>query len=288
MHIKTYQSAAAFLDQTQKWLEQEEAVNSLMLGLAFRLQRRPNPSEPLYLLTVELDGRLHLAAVMTPPYNIVLSGRVDEAELTILPLIESLWDKKWPVPGVLGPKELAALFTHHWVAGAGGSYRLVRQERVHQLRQVLVPPSKQGVLRRATATEFETVLDWVYAFQEEALGERSSASAREATREQIQSRLAGDAVYLWDDGRPVSLAMKLRPTRHGISVSYVYTPPELRRRGYATACVAELSRLLLASGFAFCSLFTDLANPTSNHIYREIGYRPVADFDEYHFLGESG
>ena len=79
------------------------------------------------------------------------------------------------------------------------------------------------------------------------------------------------------------MAMKTRPTRRGISVSFVYTPPEFRRRGYATACVAELSRLLLESGRQFCSLFTDLANPTSNHIYQQIGYRPVADFDQYSF-----
>jgi predicted GNAT family acetyltransferase len=83
------------------------------------------------------------------------------------------------------------------------------------------------------------------------------------------------------------MAMKLRPIRNGISVSYVYTPPHLRRRGYATACVAELSRSLLASGYTFCALFTDQANPTSNHIYWEIGYRPVADFDEILFQGES-
>jgi uncharacterized protein len=69
----------------------------------------------------------------------------------------------------------------------------------------------------------------------------------------------------------------------GVSVSAVYTPPEQRRKGYATACVAALSRRLLASGYDYCALFTDLANPTSNDIYYQIGYRPVADFDEYRF-----
>jgi len=276
-----------FLNRTQKWLEEEEAANSLMLGIAFRLQRRPELIEAFYLKTIEADGRLLLAAVMTPPYNIVLSCRGDEAEVAIPPLIESLRDKKWPVPGVLGPKELAWSFAKRWVAVAGGSYRLVRQQRVHQLRQVILPPSEQGALRLATEAEFEMVLDWVNTFQEEAMGGSGSQSAHEVTRELVKNRLADDAIYLWDDGGPLSMAMKTRPTRNGISVSYVYTPPELRRRGYATACVAELSRLLLASGVAFCSLFTDLANPTSNHIYSEIGYRPAADFDEIHFTTPS-
>ena len=288
MKIRTYENASDFLDRAQKWLEEEEAPNSLMLGIAFRLQRRPVLAETACLKTVEADGKLLLAVIMTPPYNMILSGRGDEAEAATPPLIEALRDKRWPVPGVLGPRELAWSFTQHWITAAGGSYRLVRRQRVHQLRQVMDHPPVQGALRLATEAEFETVLDWVNAFQKEALDGSGSEPTPEVTRERVKSRLADDVVYLWDDGGPVSMAMKIRPTRNGTSVSYVYTPPEARRRGYATACVAELSRLLLASGYAFCSLFTDLANPTSNHIYWEIGYRPAADFDAYSLQGESG
>jgi predicted GNAT family acetyltransferase len=63
----------------------------------------------------------------------------------------------------------------------------------------------------------------------------------------------------------------------------VYTPPELRRRGYASALVAALSRRLLDEGRRFCFLYTDLANPTSNHIYREIGYEEVCPATSYRF-----
>jgi hypothetical protein len=47
--------------------------------------------------------------------------------------------------------------------------------------------------------------------------------------------------------------------------------------------VAALSQLILASGRRHCFLFTDLANPTSNHTYQAIGYRPVCDVDDYAF-----
>jgi hypothetical protein len=39
----------------------------------------------------------------------------------------------------------------------------------------------------------------------------------------------------------------------------------------------------LDAGRRFCFLFTDLANPTANHIYQAIGYEPVRDLDEYRF-----
>jgi predicted GNAT family acetyltransferase len=76
------------------------------------------------------------------------------------------------------------------------------------------------------------------------------------------------------------------PTPNGIRVISVYTPPHLRGRGYASACVAALSQRLLDQGRKFCFLFTDLANPTSNHIYQEIGYEPVRDIDQWRFGGQ--
>lgn len=80
------------------------------------------------------------------------------------------------------------------------------------------------------------------------------------------------------------MAGSARPTKRAIAVNGVYTPPEWRSRGYATACVAALSELLLRRGFEFCVLYTDLSNPTSNAIYTRIGYRPVRDFLMYELM----
>ena len=96
-------------------------------------------------------------------------------------------------------------------------------------------------------------------------------------------------ILLWEDGgEPVSLAGWGGPTPNGIRVGPVYTPPELRGRGYATALTAELSQRLLdgrllEGGRRFCFLYTDLANPTSNAIYERIGYRRVGESAEYRF-----
>lgn len=73
------------------------------------------------------------------------------------------------------------------------------------------------------------------------------------------------------------------PTPNGIRVFAVYTPAELSRRGYATACVASLTERLLQGGRTFCFLSTDLANRTSNATYQWIGYRPVIEVDDYRF-----
>ena len=59
-------------------------------------------------------------------------------------------------------------------------------------------------------------------------------------------------------------------------VGPVYTPPEHRGRGYASAAVAGVSERLLEQGVRVC-LFTDQANPTSNRIYTALGFEPVVD-----------
>ena len=89
---------------------------------------------------------------------------------------------------------------------------------------------------------------------------------------------------LWEDeGRPVSVVGWGGSTPNGARIGPVYTPPELRRRGYASALTAWVSAERLAAGRSFCVLYTDLDNPTSNRIYTEIGYEPVCDSFDYAF-----
>ena len=139
-----------------------------------------------------------------------------------------------------------------------------------------------GALRRAAAADRDLLIRWLAAFDRETLGGPDARAVARRVDARLDSPLGG--LYLWEDGRPVSMAGCGGPTPHGLRVAPVYTPPEHRGRGYASACVAALSQLLLDSGRRYCFLFTDLANPTANAIYQAIGYRPVGDVDQYAFL----
>jgi predicted GNAT family acetyltransferase len=99
----------------------------------------------------------------------------------------------------------------------------------------------------------------------------------------VAERIAQRRLFLWCDPEPVSMAGWSGRTANGVRINFVYTPRGCRRRGYASACVAALSQHLLDSGRRFCTLFTDLANPTSNKIYRSIGYEHVGNFKHVEF-----
>lgn len=279
MILTTYQNAADFLLKAQAVLEKNEAANNLMLGICFRLKNFPEQIKAMpYLATVADEQGLVVAAVMTTQKLIAYSERPD-CHHAVEILAQNLFANEWIMPGVLGPLLVAEKFAGAWTKVAGVSYKQGLRQRIYELRKVIPPQSSSGALRLATEDDIELAASWIFAFTQEALSGGDLAEARETTTNKINDR----DIYIWEDGQPVSMATKSRPTTNGIAVNLVYTPPELRRRGYASACVAALSQLLLDAGWKFCCLFTDLSNPTSNHIYQQIGYTPVGDFNEYIF-----
>jgi GNAT superfamily N-acetyltransferase len=85
-------------------------------------------------------------------------------------------------------------------------------------------------------------------------------------------------MHLWLDaaGQPVAVALR-RPLLAGSArIGPVYTPPTHRGNGYGSGVTAAATRSILDE-HGIPVLFTDLANPTSNKIYRAMGYRPVED-----------
>ena len=78
------------------------------------------------------------------------------------------------------------------------------------------------------------------------------------------------------------MAARTVPVEGVTRVQLVYTPPENRKRGYASVCVARLSKRIRDEGQR-CILYTDLGNPVSNSVYRRIGYSAVAEAIQYRF-----
>jgi predicted GNAT family acetyltransferase len=229
------------------------------------------------------SGELVLAALMTPPHNLILHAAqqegLGEAQTALADALQSAGRQ---VPGVNGPAQLSGAFARLWTQRTGQTPALAMHERVYELRRV-TPPSQppSGSMRLAQEAEIEFLADWSQAFEEEAIG---AVRDWEDLLRRTRFRIEDGSLFVWEnEGQPVSMTATTRPTRSGITIGLVYTPAAQRRRGYASALVAAVSQRMLDSGRQFCTLFTDLSNPTSNAIYQQIGYVPVGDFDEYRF-----
>ena len=277
MRVELRDDPAAFLQEVEPLLLADEARHNLMLGLAGTLRDEPALYPDFRLYAVLDGGELVGAALRTLPYTLVLARPRDPGALQAR--AEAIDEE---LPGVVGATPEAEQFAEAWSARTGVRPETVFEQGIYALTQVIPVRPAAGAMRTAGAADRPLVVDWWQAFAVEALGE---AQEPERVARGVDSRLAGGrgGIALWEDGAPVSLGGWGSPTPNGIRVGPVYTPPELRGRGYASALVAALSAQLLAEGHRFCFLYTDMANPTSNRIYREVGYELVCGSAEVAF-----
>jgi uncharacterized protein len=259
-----------------------EAENNLPIGLALRAASGQAAPESAVWVSVETGadsvvGDVVGAAIWMPPREVLVTRLPPEAAQAVAALLEGVGI---PVPGVQGPDDAGLRVAECLAARQGRTVELLMKQRLFELTAVQAVAQPPGSMRRATLAEVPLVARWYVEFADEVrlIGPGSG--------EEWARRTVGvGAAFVWEDGEVCSLACTTRETPGSRSIGPVYTPPKARRRGYATALVAALSQLILDSGKSFVSLFTDTANPTSNHIYESIGYRPLCRFDAYALTG---
>lgn len=278
MKLHQFESANLFYQKVEDYLLKDEVLHNLLLGATKNLINHPQRCKiKPYLAIVEQDEDIIAVIIMTIPYNLLLSRVKDLKAIDII--FQDLQQKYESLTNVNAPVIESKAFAEKWCLSTGKSYQLTAL-RIFKLEKVEFPSQVQGNLRLATENDKQLLKSWHNAFNLEALGKKSSNLDSESWVERV---LQKKTAYLWDSEIPVSIACSTRCTANGIGISMVYTPPEYRKKGYASACVAGLSQILLDKGYKFCFLFTDLSNPTSNKIYQEIGYQPVADWNNYCF-----
>ncbi|HEX8093384.1 GNAT family N-acetyltransferase [Jatrophihabitans sp.] len=216
----------------------------------------------------ETGGAVTGAISMTPPYGVLVAelppGSEDE-------LVAGLRERAAAVPDVMGDAEAAGRFAASWTAGTGLSTELAMRQRTYILDGLRPPvPPPAGRARAAVPADLDVVMDWITRFHAEA--EASSATPQP---EIYQRRIEMGLIWLWQDERaePVSMASRNVMVAGVSRIGPVYTPPDCRRHGYGAAVTAACTQDALDRGARQVMLFTDEANPTSNGIYQQLGYR---------------
>src|SRR5271168_5002041 len=277
--MKLFSDAGRFLEHVQPFLVRREAEHCLILGLLDGLRAGQRwGAEPPLMAVAEDHGEVAAVVLMTPPRNLILSRIADDS--TIDAIADELRAKGVAIPGVNSCAEVARKFALKWSELSACIFRTQMAQRIYQLSRVTKQVRTAGNIRDPNQSDDVLMRKWRAAFSMDAEGMDRDAAERDAALPLPKSR----HLVLWEiEGTPVSMAGFAGPTPNGIRVAWVYTPPENRGKGFAGACVAALSQKLLDDGRKFCFLYTDLANPTSNHIYQTIGYEPVIDATVYSF-----
>lgn len=281
MDFRQYESIYEFAAKAEPILSEKEDVYSLFFGVLQDI--KAGRYEKPFMATIEDDGEVLALFQMTSPHplSIVI---VDESRLEeiIDMAISHLIALRIEISSIVSLKPWAYCFSRKWGAKMGLTDHLLMDQGLYRLDEVneTLEPSS-GTWRFANDGDSPLIEKWFNLFEEDS---RLPITRVEDVKKLVARFIEGREVFLWeDDGEVVSMMKQTRPTAKGITVSFVFTPKEKRRKGYARTLVAAGSKELLKK-YDFCVLYTDMMNPTSNKIYQEIGYKRIADSVQLGFI----
>jgi predicted GNAT family acetyltransferase len=275
---------APFLAAARPLLLEDEAHFGLVLGIALDLDAHLRASGADAALQKTSFGvgadsgqsRL-VVALLESGLAVLTDGRVPVSTATLREAAETLARSSPRLAGIRGSQAVVERFSPLWSNVTAARARVHQRQRVHRLDELTAPAPIAGHMRLATVDDLELVRRWRHRFSID-VGETHEGAPIPERVAQLDTR----RLYLWVTDRPIAMAGWARPTPCGCAINSVFTPEEQRRRGYASALVAALTRGVLdgITGLGpkqFTCLHTDLANPTSNGVYARLGYRPVSD-----------
>ncbi|MET8907959.1 GNAT family N-acetyltransferase [Micromonospora sp. NPDC004551] len=285
LHFHT--DAGEFLAEAGDHLAANAVIGTVVATVAQRqVARRADgvtpPEDDWWLVVRDASGAVVGAGMRTAPFAPrppFLLPMPDEAAVSLARIWHERGEEVRAVNGALpAVRRCAAEVTRL----GGGRVEVAQHTRLHELDDLAEPARAPGALVTATGDDVDLVAEWFGAFMadaDEQAGRPRGVSAHETPdRAELLRRIRDGRVWFWTDetGRRVHLTAANPPSFGVARIGPVYTPPEQRGRGWASNAVAEVSRRLRAEGARVC-LFTDQANPTSNRIYANLGYRPVVD-----------
>ncbi|HVA08820.1 MAG TPA: GNAT family N-acetyltransferase [Acidimicrobiales bacterium] len=270
------EDAAAVLQGTARFLESRPAEHNLILSL---LHQRAASGDPGRYWTVrDADTGADVGVVLQSPPTF-RATMTPMAPLVAAGAAEAIAVGGFTLPGVDAEAPTAAAFAGRWAEVRRVGAQPVHGMRLQLLETLTLPDEVRGALRPATSPDVALVRKWMAAFAH-FVGDPPPPDAL------VDRRVERGEFALWETDGTVVCAAARTPAFAGTSrIGPVYTPPEHRRHGYAAACVGHLSRQIMDEGFR-CVLYTDLGNPTSNSVYRSLGYRTICENVRYEFDGE--
>ncbi|MES5893251.1 GNAT family N-acetyltransferase [Bacillus cereus group sp. RP43] len=267
IQLQVYENVIRFKEDVIPFLEKNEQENNLLLGVLQVAE------EPMFMAAAKQGEEVTIVFLQTVEKQVIVAT-FEISEEAIVELAKQLTNVYPDIPGLIGNKKIVQKLAEEIAILEQKKTTLGMEQGVYKLKQVKKKWSGDGIFRAVNSDELPLIEQWIYQFCEDVRLPTTKEEAKQTAHTLItNSRLFGLEV----DGRLVSVAAKTRPTKNNITVNFVYTPKEARKKGYASKCVAALSQRMLDEGYETTTLYTDLANPTSNKIYQEVGYEKIMD-----------
>ena len=175
---------------------------------------------------------------------------------------------------IVAPQRTAVLLAEQFSAKDSAPIRFDSRWLTYRLDKANVRVrGVEGQLRSGRREEEDLIAEWGRAFAYE------DGTPFDVAEFMLRKRSDGD-LYIWDHDGPKSIVTLSGPAGEGIRISGVYTPPQFRCRGYASAAVAQVGQTALTNGRKFVVLNVIEGRPAVR-IYQQLGYRLIGSKDCY-------
>lgn len=133
--------------------------------------------------------------------------------------------------------------------------------------------------RHTCDDDLDLVVRWRQAYAVETLHAKPGDTMYDDARADMERHHASRAAFVLERaGAPVSVTTFNARLPDVVQIGGVFTPPALRRRGYARAAVAGSLVAAAEEGVRRAVLFTGRENRSAQRAYTAIGFRRIGDY----------
>lgn len=262
MQLKKFDHLQSFIPLATPYWQANPVTSNLQWALSLRYAMQ-NQTSMSFVLLDEMGRPTHYGLQTEASRPLILTGGQINAEQ--VNLLENTFAG---FPALIAERALAHAYLEHtqWKNHIGAWLHIYRLAELSDR----APQNVQG-FRRAVLTDIDILTVWIedfLIFIEEIGG---STDYRGRAKDLIEK---GQLYVLTVGGKLVSMAGSTRSVGGVAVINNVYTPPAMRGKGYSSACVGELTRLLLLN-HDYCCLYADQDYPPSNGVYLKLGYEVI-------------
>lgn len=285
MRVIDYNNGLEFLKDNEQILLEKEAVSQLLLFNAMQNKETAKSSECFLGKVVDDNGKLCFLFGNRKPYNcLIYVPEVLTKTEAYITLVDYLISNNYDINGINANKNSCEEFIDAYKMKIPDAvFKENLSMDIMELRKLSEADLAEGEFRIASTEDISLIVKWVIEFYKEAVSE---IRTYDEVIENVKNNVEKDVFYLFKnkDGQTVSMAATTRKLINGVSMSYVYTPPEYRGKGYAATNMYYLGEKMLTEVNEFCCLFVDKKNPISNAVYKKIGYVILEDNYDYRLV----